>query len=353
MRPFGRLTASAVAVVAGMALTVALVARSEQPAATARPGVPLLSEVHLAGQHFPVLITPNRPGTNLVLVGGEADGVRVGRAPDTAGLPAVDRPGALGKWATVDLPPGPGTVWLELAGERASLAVDPLSSTVDATGPDGPECAAAALGAAIADPPRPLLACPADSLTPDDAASLRALVDFLASRGISTLTLATDNSPRSAAAGAAVREAAARRRLTVTTEPGRDNALIVVSGWATASTTRRLDTVVFSAGTYLAPWLLTAPILATTPGAVLPLRFNPRDDQPVRYQTILSTRFHGQPPTATGYQTWLPTPPTEPTRLYAASRVAIMPTELTHGHHQAAWLPGGTIVPVSGPLAPQ
>jgi hypothetical protein len=370
----GRWTAGIVAVVAVLAVNAYLVGTlgtPPRPAATAAPapGVPLLREVHLAGQHLSVLVTPQRPGANLVLVGGESGesgGVRVGAAPDTL-TAAAARPGAAGQWAAVDLPPGPGAVWLEFGGERVPVAVDtghgePAAPGV--AGPDGPECATAALGAALAGHAATFATCPADSLTAADRTSLRALVAFLAGRGIRALTLDADSSTRSAAAAAVVRDAAARSRVAVTTEAGRDNALVVVSGWATASTTlaavaeHQRATVTFSAGTYLAPWLLSTPVLATTAGAVLPLRFDPRDEEPVRYQLAVATRFHGQYPTASGYQAWLSggSSGAEPagTRLYAAARVTFMPDELAAGHHHGqanSWLSGGTIVPVTGPLA--
>jgi hypothetical protein len=88
---------------------------------------------------------------------------------------------------------------------------------------------------------------------------------------------------------------------------------------------------------------------------VIPLRFDPRDEQPVRYQLTLATRFPEQQPTASGYLAWLAaTGAAEPvgTRLYAVSRVSVMPRELTMHHpgHDGGWVPGGTVVPVSGVL---
>jgi hypothetical protein len=357
-----RWTTGTVAVVAVLALNAYLVGAlgPPQPPVAAGPGVPLLHEVHLAGQHLPVLVTPQRPGVNLVLVGGESGGVRVGADQDRL-VTVAARPGAAGQWATVTLPPGAGAVWLESGGELVSVAVDTghgAPSAPGVTGPDGPECATAALGAALAGHAGTVAACPADSLTAADRTSLRSLVAFLAGRGIRALTLAEDSSPRSTAAAGVVRDAAARSRVAVTTEAGRDNALVVVSGWATASTTltavaeRQRGTVTFSAGTYLAPWLLSTPVLATTAGAVLPLRFDPRDDEPVRYQLAVA-RFHGQYPTASGYQAWRSGPEPVGTRLYAAARVTFMPDEFAAGHHHGqanSWLSSGTIVPVTGPL---
>lgn len=359
MNRIGWATAGVVAI---MGATVALVATTA-PSPAERgpaPGLPLVREVHLAGQHLPVLITPHRPGTNLVLVGGESSGIRVGRDPDSLDA-AADRPGTTGKWTTVDLPPGPGEIWLEYGGARTAVDVDPghaPPATPETSGPDGPECASAALGAALANHPREITECPADALSPGDAASLRALVDWIAGRGVHAITIAADGSARAGAATAAVREVAAARRLSLGTQPGRDDALLVLSGWAAATNTlstvasQQRTTVVYSSGTYLAPWLLTAPVLATTPGAVLPLRFDPRDDLPVRYEAALAAHFHGLTPTASGYLAWQGEG-TAPTRLYAASRVSVLPADLgAHRHgHDAGWLPGGTIVAVTGNLA--
>ena len=330
---------------------------------SATPGVPALREIHLAGQHLPVLLTPLRPGANLVLVGGQADGVRVGVDPANL-VDASDRVGTNGKWTVVDLPAGSATVWLELAGQRASVDVDtghgePAGPGI--SGPDGPECAAEGLGAVLADPRYAPTSCPADALGPADESSLRALVGFLAGRGVHTLTVAADGSARSIAAAAAVRDAAEHDRLAVAAEPSSDGALVVVSGWASANQTlatvsgRQQTAVSYSAGTYLAPWLLSGPVISTSAGAVLPLRFDPRDPRPVEYQLAIETRFHGQLPTAAGYRGWLAGKGIdEPsaTRLFAASRVAFLPKEFAmHQHgHDGGWVPGGTVVPVTGPL---
>ena len=354
-------TMVAVAVAAGFALSQTL-ATPHMPDPV-QPGVPLMTMADVAGQHLPILVTPNRPGPNLVLVGGEPSEVRVGS--DRGGLVAASgRAGVDGTWAMVELPAGQGELWIERHGQRTSVAVDtghgePAPPSV--AGPDGPECASVALGAALAGRGRPVHACPADALAPSDEADLRATVAFLAGRGVRTLTLATDDSPRSVAAAAAVRDAAARHGLAAGQESGPDGALIVASGWAAAHDTltavnaRQRAEVVYPHGVYLAPWLLSGPIVAASSGAVIPLRFDPRDEQPTRYQLALDTRFHGQYPTASGYQGWLTaTETTDPggTRLYAASRVAFLPAELSAGHQHGdgGWVPGGTVVPVTGPL---
>jgi hypothetical protein len=204
------------------------------------------------------------------------------------------------------------------------------------------------------------MACPADALAPTDAASLRGLVTFLAGRGVHTITVAADDSARSAAAAAVVRDTATRSGLAVG-EANRDSALVVVSGWApaTASLTelagRQRTEVIHSAGTYLAPWLLAAPVLRAASGAVLPLRFDPRDEQPVRYDIALRTRFHGATASSAGYHEWLASqgsPEPTVTRLYAVSQIAFLPQEfaMQHGDHDAGWFPGGTVVPVTGEI---
>jgi hypothetical protein len=243
------------------------------------------------------------------------------------------------------------------AGDAGVAAVEPVPATF--AGPDGAECTSAAIGAALAGSARAPSGCPADALAPADAASLRALVTFLAGRGVGTLAVAADASARSAAAAAVVRDAATGIRLTTAEVSTSDGALIVVSGWPAATATladlARRSTVTYPAGTYLAPWLLAAPVLRAAAGAALPLRFDPRDDAAVRYEAALATRFPGEPPTASGYRAWLAargTAESTTVRLYAASLVSFLPKEFAAHHaHHGGWLPGGTIVPVTGPLS--
>lgn len=88
---------------------------------------------------------------------------------------------------------------------------------------------------------------------------------------------------------------------------------------------------------------------------VVALRFDPRDPQPVQYTAELRARIPTATPTGAGYTAWLAAnngTPDAPTRLFAASRVAFLPTEVSHGHEDTGfgWYPGGTVVPVSKPL---
>jgi hypothetical protein len=355
--------------ITALVVVVVGVGLSQAPTSTphhhtsSEPGV-LLWEAHLSGAHMPVLLTPQRPGRNLVLVDGAADGVRVG-TDLTSMVPAGERPGADGRWAVVDLPPGPSTLWIERSSDRLSVPVDTGHGERAASalvGTDGPECAFAALGAVLRDRSHTLAACPADSLSAADETSLRDLVDFLSARGVRTITVAADGSDRSAAAVHVVQEAASRNRLSVSADARPEGALVVVSGWEAASTTlsalaaRQRGGVANGAGTYLAPWLLSASVVRPIGGAIIPLRFNPRDEQPTSYKLALASRFHGVNPTASGYQGWLSAQPgTEvdtTTRLYAVSLVSFLPRALgLHEHHNHGdWLPGGTVVAVGGPM---
>jgi hypothetical protein len=319
-------------------------------------GVPLLTAAHTSAGHVPVLVTPGRPGLNLVYVAG-SDAVPVGSDPGHA-LPAAERPGAGGRWATVDLPPGVSRLWISGTPVDVDTGHGPRSTPVF-TGPDGPECASAALGAVLAGSRQALTGCPADALAPADAETLRALMKQLAGRGVPEVRVEADASARSAAALSVLRDAAREAGLTITGTPARDGALIVVSGWAAATSTlravatRQLTEVLYSTGTYLAPWLLSAPVLRSTNGTVLALRFDPRDEPAVRYQVAVEAAFHGSAPTESGYHAWLTaqnSPEPRETRLYAASAVAFLPQEFAHHTHETGWLPGGTIVPVTGPL---
>jgi hypothetical protein len=273
-------------------------------------------------------------------------------------VPATERPGAGGRWAVVDLPPGASKLWVS----GASVDVDTGHGSPSGprfTGPDGPECASAVLGAVLAGSKRALTGCPADTLAPADAETLRALVKQLAGRGVPEVRVAADDSARSVAAVSVLRDAAREAGLTITGAPVRDGALVVVSGWAAATSTlreiatRQLTEVLYSTGTYLAPWLLSAPVLRSTNGTVLALRFDPRDESAVRYRLAVEATFHDSAPTASGYHAWLAAqgrPEPAATRLYAASAVAFLPQDFAHHTHESGWLPGGTIVPVTGPL---
>lgn len=336
---------AAAALVAGVGLVGVPV-----PPAPADVGIPMVRQVDAAGHRLPVLVTPQRPGWNLVHVG--ADDVRVGLDPSRLAA-AGARPGTTGSWGLVRLPAGRSRLWLAHGGATASLAVDTgrAGPGPDVTTPDGPECASASLGAVLAGAGRPLAACPAQELTTEDADALRAMVSFIAGRGVTAISVRSDDSPRGVAARQLVEAAGAAEKLRVT-DPG-DHPLLVVSGWAAAETTLRAVAAdrLPAQGSYLAPWLLTGPLLAIPSGPLLPLRFDVRDDAPTAYLTELSELFPLEPPTGVGYLTWMRrrAVPAGPLRLYAASQLFV-PGAGGHDHRSTTWVPHGTVTAVSGQL---
>ncbi|MFD6555524.1 hypothetical protein [Streptomyces sp. NPDC058398] len=319
------------------------------------PGVPLLRTAEAGAQRVPVLVVPNRPGFNLV--GVAADNASAGTDP--ARLTAGRRYGGSERtWVGVTLKSGDQRLYLSVNGAPASLDVDtghePSAASATLRGTDGPECASAALGALLAGSARPWSSCPADRLGTADAGLLRSTVRFLAARGERTVALRADASPRDRAAAAVVREAAARERLTVVA-PGEGGAppLIVVTGWALAGAqVKDVGTGrVKAEGTYLAPWLLSPPVLGPSAGQIIPLRYDPRGPAAERYLSALSRRFPGEVPSAAGYEAWQRQLGGDfaPALMYAAAEVYI-PGMPAHEHRGADWLTSGMITAVSGPL---
>jgi hypothetical protein len=346
---------------AGLAVTVATTPTTAVP----QTGVPVLGAVTLGGHRLPVFVTPGRPGWNLVHVGTDQAAAGTDAARLTA---ATALPGAEHVWAPVWLAPGPNSVLISHAGATSAVRVEAGSgaSGPDLRGPDGPECASFALGRALAGAHSALRSCPADDLDPADAASLRAVMQFVAARGARSVGLVDDQSPRGRQAAATVRAAAERAGLDVEAPGANRNPLIVVSGWDAAATAvadvnaGRLP----AQGTYLAPWLLTAPLLRAPAGQLIPLRFDPGELAPLRYLSALKAAFPGEPATAAGYAGWSGSRPSgdaAPARLYAASLVYVPGSPplsardnaqaAGHGAHGATrWLPDGAVIPVSGPL---
>ncbi|MFG3103469.1 hypothetical protein ACGFZL_23515 [Streptomyces sp. NPDC048182] len=343
-------------IVVGAVLAGTAVSREPDPAVAARPGVPLLAGAETAARPIPVAVVPNRPGFNLVGVAAD----RASAGTDPARLSAGRRYAGSGQtWVGVTLGAGEQRLHLSVDGLAATLDVDtghdPGPRTAALRGTDGPECAAAAIGTLIAGGERPLTACPADRLTDEDAAVLRSTVHFIAARGSRTVALRGDDSPRARAAAGVVREAAARERLTVVA-PGRGRApLLVVAGWAAAEA--QVEEVgsgrIGTAGTYLAPWLLSRPVLGPSAGQLIPLRYDPRGPAANRYLAALTRRLPGELPSAAGYEAWQRQRGDDfrPAVLYAAAEVYVPGMPAEHQHSQSAdWLASGMIAPASGPL---
>lgn len=337
-------------------------ARTPDSEAAPAAGSPVQAVFQAGAEAVTVTVVPNRPGTNLVSVTTP----KASAGTDRDHLVAGRRwPGSTRTWVTVDLAPGRSSLWVETGGVVGEVELDTgrgeEESRPTLAGPDGPECASAVVGAAAASPePEQPVTCPADRLSAQDASALGATVRHLRERGEKTIALAEDASPRGAGAGEVVRSEAARAGLRVVgPEEGR-HPLVIVSGWSGADRTISGVTgeTIEARGTYLAPWLLTAPALKPAAGQLIALRYSPRDPMPMRYVTALARRYPGEQPTAVGYEEWqraLGGVRQAPAQLYAAA-VAYLPGSGAGGtgHHGAAgtnWLPDGMITPVTGPMA--
>lgn len=332
-----------------------------RPDALPIPWVPLLRSA--AG--MPVLVSPHRPGRNLVHVPESA-----GPGVTVSGVVATPRPGAQGYWAEVELPAGRSDLVIGHGAEEDSLDVDAGSAAgpAGATGVDGPECASAGLGGLVAGHQATLTGCPADRLSEEDADALRKLVGFLSARHTEAITLVGDASPRGIAASDVVRAEAGRHNLRVLDGPAQQAALVVVSGWSdaytamTAAAQAQRTAPTYTYGLYVAPWLLTGPIVNTVSASTVPLRFDPREQLAVSFTVGLADAFGGESPTLGGFREWLGD--AEQTsagkvQLFASAQVNAMPMYPGQpsapgmamvGEGAGHWIPDGTVVPVSFPL---
>ncbi len=309
-----------------------------------------------------MLVTPQRPGPNLVHFPASAG---TGISVDTgSGHPvtATARPGAEGTWAEVTLPAGTSDLVIAAHGDQASVPLNTGSTSgpPSAAGPDGPECADAALGTLVAQQHVPLVSCPSDGLDAADAKALRALVGYLGSRHVNGITIAADDSPRSVQAASVVREAARAAGLPISAGPAADNALVVVTGWTGAAS--ELDSVLhlqattptYGYGLYLAPWLLNPPIVNSVATSSLPLSFDPRVATSLTYSVTVENAFGGENATPGGYGRWLTATGQQAgtgVQIYAAAQVDAMPMDDMADMSQpypGQWIPNGTIVPVTG-----
>jgi hypothetical protein len=195
--------------------------------------------------------------------------------------------------------------------------------------------------------------CPSDRLSADDAAALSDLVTFLAGRGAHRLQLVSDGSARSEAAHVLVESTA--RRLRVSTSGPRPDAEVLLGGWPTASASLEAlrGRQIPLHGVYLAPWLLSAPLLtrASSVTTLLALPFDPGGSGPLGYAARLARLAPGATPTGSGWTAYAGASTSPHVRLYASALVSVLPASLGHAHEGAAgWIPGGALTPVSRPL---
>ncbi|WP_051897817.1 hypothetical protein [Sciscionella sediminilitoris] len=361
LRRYARIAsrAAAIAVVLSFGAWTAVAAIPE-PGALPTPGVPELTHVRLAGKQVPLLVTPNRPGPNLVHFPDSAGRDITVTGADGHRVRAGSRPGAEGSWARVNLPAGRGT--LTIGDQEVGVDTGTGAPLPQAAGPDGPECASAALGSLVTGNRNVLRGCPADALSAGDARDLRTTVGFLAGRGARVITVAGDASPRSTAAQRVVREAAARHGITIAASPHPDGALLVLAGWQHASDTlvhtRRAqqEDPLYAYGNYLAPWLLNAPIVNSVPTSELPLRFDPRVRESLEFSVALENLFGGENPSTAAYRSWAAetgAPVDAGLQIYGCAQVNAMPMDSMTDMgkpYPGQWIPDGTIVPVTGIL---
>lgn len=379
---------SAISLVGAVAAAAVLGALPSSPDAP-RPGQALLRPVQLGLDSMALLVAPTGGGPTLMRLSPAAGGGQGGAAAHVdhrraeappvgysvraagADAPSVSftpRPGAPGVWALVDLPAGTDAVSLTGPGGTATVpvATAPLGPGLAATlaGPDGPECTDRFLGDLLArghGAGGAPVACPAAALEPTDARSLELAVGDLARRGLRTLHLVGDASPRARQATAVVRAAAQRSGLAISTTPRPDDGLLVLSGWASAHATltdvtaRATLTPTFTGGQFLAPWLVTRGVLAAGSSTMFPLGFVPQEPTPRGYAAMLTTVFADAAPSAVGYLAWGRAQglPEGGTRLYGAAAMDVMPgmPGMNHGDLAGAWLPGGSVIPISDVLS--
>lgn len=310
------------------------------------PGVPVLATAGGA----PVLISPHRPGPNLVHFPSGNHRVRVGDGPEVTAVPSA---GADGTWALVDLPSGRGEIAVD---DDFEVSFD----TGTAPGPAADvECASAALGALVSGRRDVLTSCPADELSTEDADSLAKLVAFLKNKGVTSVKLVEDGTPRGVRAAALVRSS-----LRVSDS---GDALVVLSGWSDAhkalsrAGVEQAENPVYPHGLYVAPWLLTTPIATSVTTLAVPLRFDPREQLPIGYAIEVGNSFGGANPTPAGFRSWLGGRSAgDQVQIYAVAQVTAMPMGPGEAHGPGMpmqeelagqWVPKATVVPVSPVLS--
>lgn len=325
-------------------------------------GAPLVRSLIIDEARTGLVVAPQRPGRNLVhLMTDRFTEVIVGGQT----YRAEPRAGAQGMWADVSLPAGRSLLKLRQGKEVIAQVVNTGSGPEQAllSGPDGAECSQAALGAVLGGSTAPLGACPADSLSRADAEALRALVVSLDARGVRKLRLLTDASARGRAAELVVRSITRPRAINVrelapdSRRPGGEDAVLAIAGWEVARAglygLTRGPAPLY--GTYLAPWLVQATIVATAGGSPLaPLGFDPQGPAALRYLTALRRVAPRQSASTAGLNAYLAARgqslPRRDILLYAAtSGFEVMPMGgmSMGGALSLGWIAGGSLTPVS------
>ncbi|MGQ0625863.1 MAG: hypothetical protein ACT4PP_14590 [Sporichthyaceae bacterium] len=332
-------------------------------------GAPLVRALLLGDASTPLVVAPQLPGRNLVHLSTDRHTELV--VADRR-YRAEPRPGAQGQWAEVWLPPGRSLLELRRGRQVAIQILDAGAGPAQGglPGPDGMECAAAALGAALAGSKAPVLACPAQSLRADEVAALRAQVEILASRGVRRLALITDTSPRGLAAQSTVHAAARAGGISVRGPEAagrRAQAVLAVAGWQVSQVALELLKARPAPlhGTYLAPWLVQSSLVRAAGGAPLAVfPFDPAGPQGQAYVISLRRFAPDQSASTAGFYAYLtalgrPVSSRKPLLYVATGGFDVMGIGLgggsgmDHRGGDVSWLGEGPLTPVSTPPAGQ
>lgn len=349
------LAVTAAAVVAGVTLT-----SLPPPGPQTVAGSPLVRVVRMDDASTGLVVVPGRPGVNLVhVMSARFTDVGVGGRE----YEAQPRPDTEGRWVEIVLPAGRSLLEVRQGRNVVQQVLDTGHGVTQSlvAGPDGVECASAALGALLGGSTAPVESCPSESLSDSDANVLRLLVRNLAERKVKKIRLVADETPRAVAADVVVREAARTAGIEVGAGAAGD-VVLAVAGWGTARTA--LDALRSAPpplyGTYLAPWLVQAPIVAVTgtaPLAALP--FDPQSDLVRAYVSALRRVGPAQSATSAGLAAFLAARGErlgDEVELYAATgSITVMPMGSDMAAHDdgagPGWLAGGALTPVSTNLA--
>lgn len=310
-------------------------------AAMLRPGPtaidhPLVRQVDVGGHPVTLVVTPGRPGRNLVQA-FSPHGVEV-RLPSG---PQVELPRGR---SAIDLVVGPRSVQVSvrLTGPRVRTDVDE-------------ECASRALGAALAH--RAVAATCAPPPAGDARLVGAALARDASEAGVRSLLVLGDDTPRGrAAAGGAVGEA---RRLGLRAHtdgvPTGDEAMILVGGWPLAR--RALASGTPGRGSLLAPWLLQAEVVSGVDTQVtVASEISPTSAVARAYLATLGAVAPGVSPSAAGLAAFAGPRAAPFLELWTPAEISFLPPALDAGHDHtghgaaASWLPVGQLALVRSAL---
>jgi hypothetical protein len=309
-------------VVAGLVAALVLAGVVLARTGSAATGGPIVKRVEVGSHPVTVVVSPGRPGRNLV------------QAVSPHG---VDVTGS----GPVTLPPGRSSLRVSIGPRSVDVPVDvrgPRSTAIDE------ECASRQLGDALAGrvPGRCVVA------VGDASAIAAALV-----RNVGGPVVAWgDDSPRGRAALAGARAAGARTDLV---PPGPNEALLLVGGWAQARSIA--PTATPGRGIVLAPWLLEPTVLSPASSQItVASTVSPHSGAAARYLAALAKRAPGVAPSLAGLEAFAAagTSRTRSLQLWSPANLAFLPRAFNSAGHDHAyastWTPEGSLALVRSSL---